>query len=412
MTRTRLALLLTVLGVLTGAIGALTLPRSGAAEPGPPLLKVERTAPASRLDPTRGLGIDVLPGTQRKLLRAPDPAGGPVWALETLRGRYRLPSGVPREQIGKELFGRRTCLRLGRIVDGRFGWLDGRGTFRPSSPANADLPIRCHRDGDRSVPAFQQTSWVSHPTFGPAVLLARVVWGPAQAAASVRASGGGKLPVTNAPGAFLAFAPVGGKPPVIEVASGGMNVPEDDFGPRASSLPGTTSLGAQAPDPEGGAPYGVSVGRRADGRWCFGNAGRVVDGRVGDIDPRLDTFLDETAFAYQCGPDHVIKAKYRVLTRARPLAYSFGGGGPAGPASSGRVALRTLPQTTVFAGITRADVRTIRVRAPTQTRVLRPSGPAHAFVLPLNGTFPTGRVSFEITFTDGTVVAQSEDPSL
>ena len=242
--------------------------------------------------------------------------------------------------------------------------------------------------------------------------LARVVWGPSEAEASVRTTAGGKLPVTNEPGAFLAFAPLGGKPPAITVTSAGKSVPMEDFGPPGS-LPDTARLGAQAPDPEGGAPYGVSVGRRADGRWCFGNAGRVVDGRVGGIDPRLDTFFDQTAFAYQCGPDHVIKAKYRVLTRARPLSYNFSqGGGPTGPASSGRVALRTLPQTTVFAGITRADVRTIRVRAPTQTRVLRPSGPAHAFVLPLNGSFPTGRVSFEITFTDGSVVTQSEDPSL
>lgn len=411
MTRTRLALLLTVLGVLAGTIGALTIPHSDAAEAEPPLLKVERTAPAARPDPTGSLGIDVLPGTRRILLRAPDPAGGPVWALETLRGSYKLPPDVPRKQIGKELFGRRTCLRLGRIVDGRFGWLDGRGTFRSSSPANADLPMRCHRDGDQSVPTFQQTSWVSHPTFGPAVPLARVVWGPAKAEASVRTIDGGKLPVTNEPGAFLAFAPLGGKPPAIEVTSGGKRVPTDDFGPRGP-LPRTARLGAQAPDPEGGAPYGVSVGRQADGRWCYGNAGRVVDGRVGSIDPRLDTFMDETAFAYQCGPDHAIKAKYRVLTRDRPLSYGFIQSGPPGPASSGRVALRTLPQTTVFAGITRADVRTIRVRAPTQTRVLRPSGPAHAFVLPLNGSFPTGRVSFEITFTDGSVVEQSEDPSL
>lgn len=412
MTRTRLVLLVIALGALAGAVAAVGLPRSGTAEPGPPRLEVARTAPAARLDPARVLGIDVLAGTRRALLRAPDPAGGPAWALETLRGSYRLPPGVPRKRIGKELFGRRTCLRLGRIVNGHYGWLDGSGTFRPGSSASADLPMRCRRDGDRPAPTAQQTSWVSHPTFGPAAPLARVIWGPTEAPASVRTADGETVATTNAPGAFIAFAPVGGTPPAIEVISAGRRVPLEDFGPAAASLSGSARLGAQAPDPEGGAPYGVAVGRRADGRWCFGNPGRVVDGRVGSIDPRLDTFFDETEFAYQCGPDHPIKAKYRSLTRARPLAYGFSQGGPAGPASSGRSALRTLPDTTVFAGITRADVRTVRVRAPTQTRVLRPSGPAHAFVLPLNGTFPTGRVTFEVTFTDGTVVAQGEDPSL
>lgn len=417
MTRARLALLVVLVGVLAGAVGAFALPRPVTAIPSPPRLDVARTAPSAHLPRGLSLGIDVLPGTRRVVVRAPDPAGGPGWAIETLRGRFQLPPGVPRKRIGRELFGLRTCLRLGRVVGGRFGWLDGSGTFRPTGASSQEAPTRCRRDGDLDPLKYEQTTWVSHPTFGPAVPLAQVVWGRAAGPVAVRKETGGDLGATTSGGAFLAFAPVGGAVPALVVTATAADgrtraLRADDPLLRMRRLKTPARLGAQAPDPEGGAPYGVSVGRLADGRWCFGNAGRVVDGRVGDIDPRLDTFFDQTGFAYQCGPDHPIKAKYRALTRTRPLAYGFLTGGPPGPASAGRVALRTLSSTTVFAGIARSDVRAVRVRAPTQTRVLRPSGPAHAFVVPFNGTFPSGRVSFDVTFTDGTIVHQGEDPSL
>lgn len=412
MTRLHLALLVLLAGVLAGAAAAVALPRAAPAA-GAPRLDVARTAPRPRPRPGE-IALDVLPGTRRIAVRAHDPAGGPDWAVQSLRGSFYLPEGVPRERVGKELFGRRSCLRLGRIVNGRFGWLDGAGTFRPASPSASEIPTRCLRGRDPRV--HQRTTWVSHPTFGPAVPLAQIAWGPATGAITVRDAAGKEVDATVAGGAFLAFGPAAGKSATLDVtviAKHGREapLPTDDILPRREGLPGDTRVGAQAPDPEGGAPWGVAVGRLADGRWCYGNAGRVVDDRVGDIAQGIDTFFDQTELAYQCGPDHMIKPKYRVLTRTRPLSYGFSGGVPASP-SPARTALRSLPTSTVFAGITRADVRTIRITAPTQTRVLRPGGPAHAFVVPFNGEFPSGRVRFDVTFTDGTVVRQSEDPSL
>lgn len=407
---TRFATLVLLVGVLLGGAAAVALPRS-AAPAGAPRLDVSAIVDAPRTQPGQ-LAIDIGPGgAPRIAVRAADPAGGPEWAVQKLSGEYRLPAGVPRDRVGKELLGPRVCLRLGRLVQGRFGWLDGNGTFRPASRSGSEIPTRCLRGGDQ--PTVQQTTWVSHPTFGPAVPLADVVWGPAAGPTTVRAARA-DLDVITAGGAFLAFAPATAQTPTLTVTSGGKDLSTDEFGPRGE-LPAATMLGAQAPDPEGSAPWGVSVGRLGDGRWCYGNAARVVDDHVGDIQPGLDTFFDQTSFAYQCGPPVAQQQrdpKFRVLTRRKPLSYGFSVGLRATTTTAARTALRTLPTTTVFAGVARPDVRTIRVVAPTQTRVLRPSGPAHAFVVPFNGEFPSGKISFEVTFTDGTVVHQGEDPSL
>lgn len=215
MTRTHLTLVAILLGALAG-VGAVAYPRS-AAPPLPPRLTVARIAPTPHINPKLALGIDVLPGTRRVAVRAPDPAGGPEWAVETLRGRYALPPGVPRKRVGKELFGLRTCVRLGRVVGGRFGWLDGSGTFRPAGTSTQEAPTRCRRDDDPQPAAYEQTTWVSHPTFGPAVPLAQVAWGPASGAVTVRTHSGVALNVTAASHAFVAFAPAGAAAPKLTV---------------------------------------------------------------------------------------------------------------------------------------------------------------------------------------------------
>jgi hypothetical protein len=171
---------------------------------------------------------------------------------------------------------------------------------------------------------------------------------------------------------------------------------------------------ARTADPAGGASWGVAAVQAAPGRWCFTNAGRIVDGAVGQLDARLDLFYDQSRFAYNCAPEASarIRAKYRTLTRRNPLMYGFttgdvpAQGRPGG--SAGRIALRAQPGTTVFHGIARPDVRTITVTTPSQTRTIRPTGPAHAFVVAFDGSFPTGRIRFTSTFTDGTTAVQGD----
>ena len=46
--------------------------------------------------------------------------------------------------------------------------------------------------------------------------------------------------------------------------------------------------------------------------------------------------------------------------------------------------------------------------APTQTRTIRPSGPAHAFVIAFPGSFPSGRIQLVSHFADGTTATQGD----
>jgi hypothetical protein len=416
-----LVLLSLVAGVLAGAIAAVAVPRDAKSVTGP-RLEVRRTAAA--LPAVAGqTSIDVLPGTTHVVLTAPDPAGGPDWALRRFSGPYAFPTDMPRRTIGKELLGRKDCLELGRVVDGRFGWLDGAGTFRPIAGGVAGSPRSCVAHGRRRADeSAALASWVSHPDFGEPQPLASVVWGSAPAgthALTVALDDDDRAVHRGGDGAFLSFLPAAGQSPDLHVvATDGAGKTSQLYVLLRPHAPGIERVGrgrlvARGPDPAGGASWGVAAGRTKDGRWCTGNAGRVVDGTVGQLDARLDLFYDQSDFVYSCPPDSPkVKAKFRVLTRQRPLMYSYTSGGYLGDqrpgGSAGRIALRSERGSTVFSGIARGDVRTITVVTPSQTRVVRPSGAAHAFVIPLEGTFPSGQITFTVAFADGTTVTQGE----
>jgi hypothetical protein len=133
------------------------------------------------------------------------------------------------------------------------------------------------------------------------------------------------------------------------------------------------------------------------------------------LDTRLDVFSDQTGFAYSCPPTGALlrrlKPDQRPLSRARPLSYIFTEGSlPAQEPSSdlGRIALRALPGSLVFAGLARPDVQLITVTTPEQTRIVHPTGAAHGFAVAFGGTFPSGAIRFDVTFTDGRHVTQLE----
>jgi hypothetical protein len=411
-----------VAGILAGAVAAVAVPRHAAA-PTAPRLDPKRTAAALPLPPGQ-LGLHVLRGSVRVVATAPDPAGGPDWALRRLSGTNVLPAGVPRNHIGKEMFGRKDCVDLGRIVDGRFGWLDGAGTFRAPTGGVAASPRQCSsHDGPASSQDTLVTTWVSHPAFGEPQPLATVVWGAAPAgtrAIAVHAGGDDHDVHRSADGAFLAFLPAAGRMPsdLHVTATGAGGAESELYNPIRIRPPGVLEtapgrLMARGPDPAGGASWGVAASRGPGGIWCSTNPGQVVDGTVGQLNARLDLFSDQSEFADNCAiPNPRAKPKYRPLSRSLPLMYIFTEGPAAGQerpdGSAGRIALRAESGATIFGGLARPDVATITVVSPSQTRVIRPTGPAHAFVVALGGSFPSGKVQFVVRFTDGHSVVLGE----
>jgi hypothetical protein len=412
-----LAILSVLVGIAAGAVVAVAVPRH-AKTTNIPQLAVARTAAPY---PAVSYQLDVHPTTRpRTLLTAPDPAGGPDWALRAYSGTYALPKGVPLSHIGRELLGVKDCVDLGRIHDGTFGWLDGGGTFRPV-PAGYQAGARiCYAQGtkDPDDDSAAWTTWASHPEYGAPQPLATVVWGTAPApikaiTISPRTVGSPDLHRSADRRGFITFLrPQGALPRATKVYA----TDDQDHQHRVMhtmQFRRTQSQGrlaARAPDPVGGAPWGVAVSRGPRGTWCVGNAGRVVGDGVGQIDPRTDVFGDQSSFTYSCPP---LTGKFR-LSHKRPLMYGFTSGAPVddtGPGAArnhGRIALRTDPGATVFAGVAQRDVVSITVIAPTQTRTIRPSGAAHAFVIAFPGSFPSGRIQLVSHFADGTTATQGD----
>lgn len=413
-----LAILSVLVGIAAGAVVAVAVPRH-AKTTNIPKLAVARTAAAY---PAMSYQLDVHVTTRpRTLLHAHDPAGGPDWALRAYSGKYALPRGVPLSHVGKELLGVKDCVEVGRIHDRTFGWLDGGGTFRPV-PAGRQTGSRiCHARGsqDAENDSAAWTTWASHPEYGEPQPLTTVVWGTAPApikniTISPATVGTPEAVHRSADRrAFIAFLrPQGVLPRATKVYA------TDDQGHQhrvmhTMQFRRTLSQGrlaARAPDPDGGAPWGVAVSRGPRGTWCVGNAGRVVGDGVGQIDPRTDVFGDQSSFTYSCPPP---TGRF-MLSHKRPLMYGFTSGaavddtGPGSARNHGRIALRHDPGATVFAGVALRDVVSITVIAPSQTRTIRPSGPAHAFVIAFPGSFPSGRIQLVSHFADGTTATQGD----
>jgi hypothetical protein len=413
-----LVLLSVIVGIAAGAVVAVAVPRHAATN-NPNKLTVRRTAAPY---PARVGGmLDIhLHGKSRILFTTPDPAGGPDWAIRAYSGTYIFPASQPRDRIGRELLGVKDCVELGRIHDGAFGWLDGAGTFRAIPAGRQGGPQICHAHGstDRSNDSAAWTTWVSHPDFGEPQPLATLVWGTAPApikaiTISPRRLGPPDLHRSADRRAFIAFLPAQGA-----MAHDTRVYATDDQGHQHRVMHtflfrrtlSQGRLGARAPDPDGGAPWGLAVSRGPHGTWCSGNVGRVVGNGVGQINPRQDVFGDQTSFTFYCP---TLTGRFK-MSHNRPLQYELTSGatvddtGAGATRNHGRIALRTDPGATVFGGIALPGVVSITVVTPTQTRTIRPTGPWHAFVIAFPGSFPSGRIQFVSHFADGTTATQDD----
>ncbi|HEX4364832.1 MAG TPA: hypothetical protein VHZ75_09815 [Solirubrobacteraceae bacterium] len=426
-----------VAGVGGGAIAAAAIPQtttSSSASVGAPAvipapIGVRRVAAARKTPTDVGFVRIRAVGPMRVSVRVADPRGGPAWAVREFLAD-RLAPDEPGIRGGSRVIGRNRCVQLGRVYKGRFGWLTADGTFRPVTTSYVDAPTQClsRRPDMGGHPFAEAITTITDPRRSAAEPLQTVVYALAGAAArDARLSVAGKpAAVSHGPAGTLlavlspavhsyelrltASYPKRADKLLIPARGPLEHLPARMRRTIQTSAPGAVpSLAAQAPDPDGGLPFGMTATKASVSGFCTSTGGRVVDDRVGGVDYDLDLMRENSGTASFGCPPSPAAARSQRLPRGHTLppyslGSSFGGGigvEPGEDPRDGSVARRTAPGRVVYSGTADADVRYLTFATPSDVRTIAPWGPAHAFLIVYAGSFPTGDVVITTTFKDG-----------
>jgi hypothetical protein len=419
-------LLSVVVGVLVGLGAAIAIPRTQAGPgSGPHTTPAPRMAPAHRsshwADQSR---LRPIAGTVRLVARLADPDGGPEWVVRSFAATETSPPN-PEHPSYHHRGHPRVCAQLGRLVRGRFGWIDGANTFRPVGFEYEGAPVAC-RDpgtpvGDAGLPAVVST--LSGQTSPSPRLTRTVVWGMAgDEATDLRVSVGGRPRgvAADPSGAYLALLPTGTARAQIAVTAAGPGSRRVDLmvAPRRANTAWTqpkwllASLGepatvvpvvtARAPDPNGGAPWALAAVPDTKGGWCVSDPGRLIDGRVGNIDlfdQAPGTFTEAHIGAGNCRRGRLAPNAKSPISLGGEL-----GGSSGGHFAGARAARRTMAGYTILWGRVASDVTSLTVRSARDVRTLVPGMPARAFLLVYDGPFVTGGPTVTATTASGRTV--------
>jgi hypothetical protein len=346
-----------------------------------------------------------LPGTVRETLRAKDPAGGPEWALRSWQG---LPN--PRADFGGGFHPKRMlCLQVG-VVD--------RGRLVEPRPDSTPLSLRvggeygvgggCTQPSAlvRLGPLAETVSYVDDPYAYAPRPLRTVVSGllGLDATHPVLLGAGAPRPLAlDANHAFLAVLPgrywdaplrlsatIDGRTRVVRAGQEGR---------PGSGVPTTPQ--SRAPDPDGGAPWGFAAG--SDDSHAYG---RIVEGRFATIEVQ-DGALRNGLEGWSSGGNGPSEHK-------PPPVHFETQGGPEYDLSGDlettlptpEIERRTLPGRTIVTGTAEADVASITLVTPRDVRTLRPSGPAHTFIVVYDGQFFGGALTATVELRDGRTVTE------
>jgi hypothetical protein len=310
---------------------------------------------------------------KRIVLQVSDPKGGAPWAARTYTGRDATET--------------LDCLDVGRIVDGRFGWLDTAGAFQASTPLTiCDAPDLLEKIGAQ---ASRTDTVDAHDMFSRSV-----TWG--HAAPDVTAvAPGGEPAIPVAGGVFLTASatqqPAG--PIGALVHADGRRTPL--HAPPAlpfrgeRPIPGTRALGAVAPDPAGGLPWGLIVMRGDRGHSCAVLPGRLVGTQLGSLNGDL--------FSPDPLEDLMAQCDSRLLLDTLIAAGELD--------SAGRIERRVLDGRTVLYGVLDPRVTSVTITTPSDVRTLVPTA-QHGVLAVYQGTFPVGRLTATATYRDGHTVTR------
>jgi hypothetical protein len=368
--------------------------------------------------------------------RAADPRGGPEWAVRVFHSRRLLEQAGRLRQAGRDEW----CAQLGRVVGGRFGWVDAANRFRPTIGTDyRSNPYQCAplRDDLGGIPRLVATNRITDPRDGELRPLQTAIWGFAGAAArELRLTVDGVADSIEATphNVVLRLPPAGSRrvdgrlrasylgssTATADTSFRGRHELLGAGNPRALrirrqrgwSSPRLPLAGAvprleyRVADPVRGIPLGVVAAPAEGGGWCVSDAHEIIGERVGQVDRKLGTFDD--------APPSFNNGCRGVRDRGRALSLSFGfsmaSAGKPAPGTARRrawVERRTLRGTTSISGTARADVVSIRVVTPRDVRTIQPSPRAHAVVLLYDGGFPAGTIELTAKLEDGRTVSDS-----
>ncbi len=385
--------------------------------------------------PPVGPALRNQPGTEIRAVgpstleaRTPDPLGGPDWVVRVTTTRTTLPeaNGATHTDPAQR------CAQLGRVYQGRFGWIDGGGTFRPVAVGSLAAPTLCGppRPQLGAQPQLQAFTRIANPASATARPLQSLVWGltGSDTSATVRIDGRSTTVAPTADGAFVlpaAAAPTrpdvrltvsyhGGNPVTVDSSyradaerygAGLAHLPAGKGRHRAATLSPDASavVDARYPDPQGGPAYGFLAIRCGRG-WCPSEVGRVVGQRVGSTQDLLGIFTDAGP-----SPNFGPASSNPQPTPRRPLTFDTvevagdATGGLLAPASGDPAAgdQRTQPGTTFIEGVADPSVRSVTIASPRDVRTVVPSPRVHAFAAIYDGRFATGRITMTARLANG-----------
>jgi hypothetical protein len=413
-------------GVVAGVVIATGVPHSSAARiradaltPLPGKMTIAKARPP--LPAT--LAFRVHPGTLRNDLTMKDPSGGPVWRIRSYIADRIVRKG-DRPPGVNPVIGTSLVAQLGRVVNGRFGWIDAANVFRPAGFDETDVPslVGSKILDVRRLPDLDARTLITDPLGPNPQIRGTVIWGLVGSrvdGVAVHVARRTEHPRRSPRGAFLVFTgPQTHRDDVrITVTYPGGDHRDKTFGDgdhgglppttsRPRPVPGTTQIEARAPDPGGGPAWGVLTAKGSRGGWCYSYAGQIVGDRLGQIDGRIGSLYEDTgtSLGEQCSDPRYL------LTLKRPFVYgSEGGSGlTEGEVDLGRPLLRTLPGRFALYGMTLPSVKLITISTPRDVRTIAPSPRAHAFVTVYDGSFASGKITITATFADGSRVTQSQ----
>lgn len=342
--------------------------------------------------------------TVRETLRVKDPAGGPEWALRSWQG---LPN--PRADFGSGYHPTRMlCTQVGFVEHGRL--LEPRADGAPLAlSAGGEYGVGGGCNEPRSLARFgalaEAVTYVNNPYAYAPRPLRTVVSGllALDATHPLLLGAGAPRPLAlDANHAFLAVLPARywDVPLRISATVKGRTITtrslEAFTGPAALETPQ-----ARAPDPDGGAPWGFAAGPGESSA-----TGRIVDGRLATIEAQSG-ILHAGPEGWGSGGDG------QGRRRPEPVRFDTQGGpegSPLGQAASAppppAIERRTLPGRTIITGEAEADVVSVTLATPRDVRTLRPSGPAHVFIVVYDGQFFRGAITATIALRDGRTVTE------
>jgi len=409
------------IGLLVGLALALVLPGTHAATAsGTRQPRLAPARPPSLQDRLNGVRVRQL-SPARIEARTPDPLGGPDWAVRVVEQQLlaRRPDGRVLPSSGPQ-----RCGELGRLVDGQFGWIDGANVFRPVPVGVEGAPLRCAAD-PASDPQLELLTRVAHPADENARGLQSIAWGLTgpNTRATIRINATAHVPPATDDGAFVVAVPFTSVRPGVQLTVTAPARPtvvvessyRADAQQRRADQPQRPpwARGAQplaslplanaravieyrTPDPGGGLAWGLLAARAENGGWCTSDLGRVVDGRVGELDATLGTMLD-------VGPDPNLGCLPHLLqpTPRQPIRTVYGSFTVGPDAAGEQVARRAQTSRTFVEGIADPRVRSVTLTTPDDVRTILPSNRAHAFLVIYDGDFPTGAIVLTARFADG-----------